>query len=269
MGTDSEHSYRAAALALIALFCAPALGLAGAAKAAAPAPAPAAAPKAPAPLTAVKVTQCRRGPTAAERVVTFRAGMQRISRSTRLSVRFKLQESVGGARYRYVKAPGLGMWRNSRAGVGAFAYRQKVKALADGSSYRVVVNYRWQGARGAVLKTAKRRSRACHQNGPLPNLRVQRIGGKPVAGSPGRTRYAVTVFNAGTAASPAAGVELAVDGTAAGRSTVPALAVGQITRVFIEGPKCSSGVGAQVDPEGLVREASEVDNGRSAACPAP
>lgn len=263
MGLGTEHSHHAA---LIALLGAVALCFTGAAQAADPAPG-AQAPAVAAPLTNVKVVQCRRGPTAADRVVVFRAEMRRIPRSVRLSVRLRLQESVRGARYRFVKAPGLGVWRSSHAGVGAFAYRQKVKALADGSAYRVVVGYRWQNARGEVLKRARRQSGACHQTEPLPNLRVQRIGGKPVAGFPGRTQYAVSVFNAGTAASPATELELTVDGTAAGRSAVPALAVGQIARVLIEGPKCSGNLGAEVDPDALVHEASEIDNGRSAPCP--
>lgn len=263
MGLGTEHSHHAA---LIALLSAVALCFTGTAQAADPGPQ---APTVAAPLTNVKVVQCRRGPTAADRVVIFRAGMRRIPRSARLSVRLRLQESVRGARYRFVEAPGLGVWHSSHAGVRAFAYRQTVKALADGSAYRVVVGYRWKNARGEVLKRARRRSGACHQTEPLPNLRVQRIGGKPVAGSPGRTRYAVSVFNAGTAASPATELELTVDGTAAGRSTVPALAVGQISSVFIEGPKCSGNVSAEVDPDALVREGSEIDNGRSAPCPTP
>jgi len=261
MGLGTEQPHRAA---LIALISAIALCFTGTAQAAAPG---AQDPTAAAPLTSAKVIRCQRGPTAADRAVTFRAGMRRISRSVRLSVRFRLQESVGGARYRFIKAPGLGVWRSSHAGVRAFAYRQKIKALADGSAYRVVVGYRWKNARGEVLKRVRRRSGACHQTEPLPNLRVQRIGGKPVAGFPGRTQYAVSVFNAGTAASPATELELTVDGTAAGRSAVPALAVGQIARVLIEGPACSGNVGAEVDPDALVHEASEIDNGRSAPCP--
>ncbi len=229
---------------------------------AAPAPASAAS------LTTVKVIQCQRGAAASERVATFRAGMRRVPGASRLAVRFRLQESVAGGAYRFVKAPGLGVWRNSRPGVGAFAYRQKVRALAQGSSYRVWVHYRWENAQGAVLKTAKRRSRACHQTDPLPNLRVQRIGGKAVVGAPNRTTYVVTVINAGAASSPAAALALTVDGTTTVRAAVPALVAGQITRVLLEGPKCSSGVSAEVDPDAMVQEASEVDNDRSAACPA-
>jgi hypothetical protein len=129
------------------------------------------------------------------------------------------------------------------------------------------VAYRWQNASGATIKTLQRRSRACRQSGPLPNLRVQRIGGKPVDGSPGMTRYAIYVINSGMAASPASAVVLSVDGTMAGRVVVPALAPGQITRVFLEGPACTGSVSAEVDPDALVRETNEVDNDRLAPCP--
>jgi hypothetical protein len=220
-----------------------------------------------APLTSVKVVQCQRGATPAERVATFRAGMRRVPAATKLAMRFTLQESVGGARYKPIVAPGLGVWRKSRLGVGAFAYRQKVRALADGSAYRVFVDYRWQDATGAVLKRAKRRSHSCRQTGPLPNLKVQRIGGKAVDGAPNKTRYAVTVINNGTAPAPASAVELTVNGIAAGRQVMAPLAVGQISRVFIEGPKCTDDVAAEVDPDALVREADEVDNDRTTACP--
>ena len=39
-----------------------------------------------------------------------------------------------------------------------FAYRQNVLALSPGSSYRVLIAYRWYASDGTVLKRAKRRS---------------------------------------------------------------------------------------------------------------
>ena len=140
-----------------------------------------------------------------------------------MSVRFTLEESVAGGRYRAVTAPGLGVWRKSRAGVRAFAYRQRVKALAEGSAYRVKVQYRWHRRDGSVVKTAQRRSKACRQTDPLPNLRVQRIGGR-AAGAPGKVRYGISVSNRGAAPAPATRVLLWVDGVVAGRVAVPPLA---------------------------------------------
>jgi hypothetical protein len=259
MDATSRNRLRAAHGALL---CAAAIALSALALPAASVAAPGT------PLTTLRVTSCQRGATAAERFAVFRAGMRQAAGSTRLSLRFSLYESVAGGRYHAVKAPGLGVWRRSRPGVGAFAYRQKVRALADGSAYRVAMSYRWQDASGATVKTAQRRSRPCRQSDPLPNLRVQRIGGKPVDGSPGRTRYAVYVINSGVAASGPTTLDLAVDGMVQGHAALPALMPGQIVRVFVPGAACTGGVSAEVDPEALVRETEEFDNLRSAACPA-
>jgi subtilase family serine protease len=81
-------------------------------------------------------------------------------------------------------------------------------------------------------------------------------------------RYAVSVSNRGLAPAPASRVLLWVDGAVAGRVAVPPLALGQVTRVFLNGPRCTTGVGAQADTDLVVRESDETDNVRSAACPA-
>ena len=93
------------------------------------------------------MVECFRGLTADQRQATFRAGMLKQRGTSRMSVRFTLEESVAGGRYKAVSAPGLGVWRKSRAGVRAFAYRQRVKALAEGSAYRVKIQYRWHKRR--------------------------------------------------------------------------------------------------------------------------
>ncbi len=218
-------------------------------------------------LTSAKVVQCRRGRTAAERVATFRAGIVKVPGTARMAVRLTLEESVAGGRYRKVRAPGLGVWRKSRKGVRAFAYRQRVKALAEGSAYRVKVDYRWYRSSGSVFKRSRRRSRACRQTDPLANLRVQRIGGR-AADAAGRVRYGISVINRGAAPAPASRVLLWVDGVVAGRAVVSPLAVGQVSRVFLDGPRCNTGLGAMADTDLVVRESDETDNVRSAACPA-
>lgn len=227
---------------------------------------------APAPATAaskvsVRVTTCSKGRTAAQRTAVFRAGMRTIAGASRLSVRFKLQESIAGAAYRVVNAPGLGVWRRSHAGVGTFAYRQRVKALERGSRYRVSVQFRWQSARGKVLMRASARSKTCRQGKPLPNLAVQRIGAQRIDGAPQRAQYAITLINRGSAAAPASTVKLLADGSTVGRAAVPALAVGQTAKVLLTAPRCSVNITAEADPGLLVRESDETDNSRAAACP--
>ena len=110
-------------------------------------------------LTSAKVVECTRGPTADQRQATFRAGMVKVARHVADVGALHARGERGRRRATGpCTAPGLGVWRTSRTGVRAFAYRQRVKALAEGSAYRVKVQYRWHGRDGSVLKTAQRRS---------------------------------------------------------------------------------------------------------------
>ncbi len=159
------------------------------------------------------------------------------------------------------------MWRRSRAGVARFHYRQGVMGLAPGSAYRTIVEYRWYGARRKLLREARRVSAECAQTGLLPNLRVARIGGKPIGDGSRLVRYAVSVVNRGRASSQPTTVSLQVDGATVDTVEVGALAPGETRRVLANGPRCTTGVEARVDPTDAVRELSEADNTRTVACP--
>jgi len=217
------------------------------------------------PVAFVKVTECARAPGA--RSVEFRGAMRRVARTRRMWMRFSLEERVGSGSFVPIDAPDLGVWRKSRAGVRGFAYRQRVLALAEGSSYRTVVRYRWYDRRGRLIKRARRTSRLCVQPGPLSNLRVARIGARPT-GERTLVRYAVDVVNRGIAPSVGTTVSVAVDGSIVDTVRVAPLAPGGRVRVFVRGPRCETGVEARVDPDDNVRERSERDNVRSIRCPA-
>ena len=247
----------AAALAAAALPAAWAL--------AAPAPAQPAAAAAPAPAQ-VRVTECRRGPAPADRRVEFRGQMSRVPDTARMWMRFTLQERAPGSDFETVRAPGLGVWRKSRRGVAGFAHRQRVVELAQGSRYRTIVSFRWYGADGSRLRSARRRSAECRQ-GPVPNLRVTSIDGKRVNGSPGTVRYVIRVTNAGRAPASGVAVALAVDGATIDTPVVGDLAPGRTRRAVVNGPACRSSVEATADPSGTVRESSEADNILTVACP--
>ena len=233
-----------------ALFAAP---QAGDARAAAPA--------------SVQVTECARGELPTERRAAFRGVMSRVAATERMWMRFTLQERRTGGRFVALRAPGLGVWRRSRPGVGTFSYRQRVLELATGSSYRAVVDFRWYGEDGRVIKRAKRRTGGCKQPGPLPNLDVGRIRAERVDGAPSATRYAVRVRNQGSVPAPASTLAFSVDGAAVDTVSVPVLAPAQVKRVFVTGPRCDAGVRAEVDPGAAVNELDERDNVRSIRCP--
>jgi len=214
----------------------------------------------------VKVTACKRGPSAADRRVEFRGAMSRVPRTARMWMRFTLQERVPEGQFTTVRAPGLGVWRKSRGGVAGFAHRQRVVDLARGSSYRAVVHYRWYSRDGDRLRSARRISSTCRQ-GPLPNLRITSIEGARVSGSPGTVRYVVRVANEGRAPAANVAVSLAVDGGVIDTPVVGTIEPGDVRRAVVNGPRCQSSLEAVADPGGLVRESFESDNVRAAACP--
>lgn len=214
----------------------------------------------------VRLTECARGAAVEAGRAEFRGVMRRVEGTERMWMRFTLEERVGDGEFAQVPAPGLEVWRKSRPGVERFVYRQEVLALAEGSIYRVRVHFRWYDGEGRLIRREARRSRKCRQPGMLANLRVGRIMAVPLRGSPNIARYAVQVANRGR--GPAEGVEvsLAVDGGAVDVAPVGALAPGEVRRVFVNGPACTTSIEGRVDPRDLVRESSEDDNTHNVPC---
>jgi hypothetical protein len=214
----------------------------------------------PAPAS-VKVVSC----SPAQGSAVFYGRMRAVEGAERMSMRFTLLERSDAGRYHPVKAPRLARWRRSRAGVAAFGYRQRVRGLAEDAVYRVRVDFRWHDADGAVVLRAQRRSRACSQAGPLPNLRARIVDSSPTA-TPGVSRYAVRAVNAGGAAAHQVGVELEVDGSAVDTQSVSRLEAGEARVLEFRGPRCQSSVRTAADPAGSVRESSEADNAQTLIC---
>lgn len=225
------------------------------------------AAKRKAPVASVRVIECKTGATPEDRSATFRGTMRRVHGTARMWMRFVLQERTGGKRYQTIKADGLGVWHKGRPGIRRFAFRQRVLALAEGTAYRVVVSYRWYDRHDALIRKTKRRSEACRQGGNLANLRVTRIGARPLAGVPGTVRYSVQVANRGKVAAESFGVSLRVDGDQVDIQTVDRLVPGELKRVSFVGPACASSVQAVADPANTVRESREGDNVLTTGCP--
>lgn len=224
------------------------------------------APAAKGPVVKVRVLECSSGDTSAQRFASFRSAMRRVAGTDRMWMRFQLQERVGQRKFRGVKAPGLGVWKKSRAGVRGLAVTQRVLELARGASYRVVVKFRWYNKAHRLIRAAQKRSRICRQRGLLPNLRVRSVSGTRIA--PGTVRYAVQIVNRGNGPAAGIGVRFTVDGDVVGTRIVASLTPGSTKKVFFSAPSCTTGVRADVDPANTVLESDELDNSRVAACPA-
>jgi hypothetical protein len=194
----------------------------------------------------------------------FVARMRQVEGSERMALRFRLLEKAEGG-FHALKAPGLGRWRKSRPGVGAFAYKQAVRGLEAGSLYRAQVDFRWYDAEGSLIQTDRRRSPACRQFDVLPNLTATPIAGKRTTDS-GVLRYRVLVTNEGIAPATGVPVRLTVDGAVVDTVVLTELLPAERRVIGIQGPACFDSVKAEADPDGVIVESSESDNGHELPC---
>jgi hypothetical protein len=194
----------------------------------------------------------------------FIARMRQVEGSERMALRFRLLEKAGRG-FHSLKAPGLGRWRKSKPGVGAFAYKQAVRGLEAGSLYKAEVDFRWLDAEGEVIQTDRRRSAACRQFDVLPNLTATPIAARPTA-DPGVLRYRVLVTNEGIAQATGVPVRLTVDRAVIDTVVLSALLPAERRVIGIQGPACTGSVKAEADPDGVIVESSESDNARELRC---
>ena len=213
----------------------------------------------------VRVKSCKTGARPDDRSARYEARMRSVSGSVRMALRFKLlvQEQGDEAR-RSVSIDKLNTWHRSHRGVTRYVYSQTVKHLRPGASYRMQVRFRWYDDRGNVIKTAKRLSRECVQDAPLPKLNVESVGLADGL-APGKSVYTVSVANTGRGPAESFSVTLFVDGALADSGTVDRLEPGESTTVHLNGPTCVR-LRAVVDRERAVAETVEDDNALTAAC---
>jgi hypothetical protein len=212
------------------------------------------------PPAAVKLLDCSREAHSA----SFHGKMKSIEASERMWMRFTLLEKRA-AGFEVLNATGLARWHKSKPGVGTFGYRQAVRGLQPGASYRMQVNYRWYSPEGELLARARRTSVACRQFERLPNLTVSTVEAKRTKVE-GVLRYSVLVQNTGVAAARGAAVRLAVDGDVLDTATIGFLRAGQSRLLDFRGPACTASVTAAVDPDGVLVESSEADNVQELSC---
>jgi hypothetical protein len=193
---------------------------------------------------------------------TFVGAMRQVKDSEGMWMRFRLLERIlPGREFQPVEAAGLDEWHRSRPGVERFAFRQRVRALAEAAIYKVEVEFRWYDADGELMRQALERSRRCRQPGALPNLRVQNIVYRKNQGY-----YGVRVANVGRDVATGAEVRLFVDGKESETIPLPALAPEDFELLAMKGPPCVGSVQAIVDPTALVRESAEDDNALTEPC---
>jgi CARDB len=230
---------------------------------------PAAAGAAPHGFAHVRVTECVNALEQAQRVAVFEGEMRAVRGSSRLLMKFTLQARNNGQEpWARVAGPKLGMWVASDPGRKGYVYVKRIDNLIAPADYRAVVRFRWVDARGHVIASARRISRACSQRDLRPDLRVMDVKARP-GSSPELRHYVVGLRNAGdTAAGPFA-VTLQPDGGAQLARALDGLLAHERVWIDFEAPACAPGsaLAVTVDADEQVDEAFETDNTVSVTCP--
>src|SRR3954454_17903785 len=218
------------------------------------------------PTTLLKVRSCQVGSTAKQRSATFYARMHAVKGTDQMAMRFTLIDRAGDGPPAVVDSPALAQWRRSRHGVSRFGYAQEVAGLDAGGVYAVQVQFRWLDARRHVIRSVKRTSDSCRQQGELPNLSISRIAAR-AGESSGTELYSVDVTNTGEGPARFVPVDIFVDGAGLDAATVDLVKPGETVTVRFTGPVCKRAVRAIADKDGTVRETNEDDNVLRSTCP--
>src|SRR3954471_19005286 len=216
--------------------------------------------------TILKVRSCDVGSTAKQRAATFYARMHGVKGTDQMQMRFTLIDRAGDGPPAVIDSPALALWRKSRHGVSRFGYAQSVAGLDSGGVYAVQVQFRWIDSRGRVIRSVKRTSDSCRQEGALSNLSITRVAARPGESS-GTELYSVDVKNTGQGDARFVPVDLFVDGAGADAATVDLVKAGETVTVRFNGPVCKRAVRALADSPDSVRETNEDDNVLRSTCP--
>jgi hypothetical protein len=218
------------------------------------------------PSTVLKVRACEVGSTAKQRSATYYARMHAVKGTDQMAMRFTLIDRAGDGPAQVVDSPALAQWRKSRHGVSRFGYAQSVAGLDAGGVYAVQVQFRWTDARGRVIRSVKRTSDACRQQGELPNLSITRVAARPGESS-GTELYSVDVNNSGQGAARFVAVDIFIDGAGTDSATVDLVKPGETVTVRFTGPVCKRAVRALADKSDTLSETNEDDNVLRSGCP--
>ena len=216
--------------------------------------------------TRLEVRSCEAGDTPQHRAATFYGRMYAVKGTRQMAMRFTLIDRAGDGKPTVVNDPALSRWHKSRRRVSRFGFAQSVKGLKPGGVYAVRVRFRWLGARGKILRTEKRTSGNCRQQGDLPNLSVTSVSAQAGQAS-GTERYSVDVTNSGQGDASRVNVNLFVDGAAADSYQVSEVKAGETFTVHFTAPSCKRTVRVFVDKGDKINETNEDDNVRRLRCP--
>jgi hypothetical protein len=218
------------------------------------------------PTTELKVRDCQVGDSPRQRSATFYARMTAIRNTDQMAMRFTLIDRSGAGPPTVVDSPALAQWRKSHHGVIRFGYAQSVAGLKQGGAYAVQVQFRWMNAHGGVIRSVKRTSGTCRQDGALPNLSITGVNAR-AGQSSGTEIYDVDLTNSGQGPARSVDVDIFIDGAATDGQTVELVKAGETRTVQFAGPVCRKNLKMVADQGNKLNETNEDDNVLRSRCP--
>jgi hypothetical protein len=216
--------------------------------------------------TLLKVRDCQVGDSPKQRSATFYGRMTATKGTSQMAMRFTLIDRAGDGPAEVIDNPALAQWRKSNKGVKRFGYAQSVAGLKQGGAYAVQVQFRWLGAQSQVIRSVKRTSGTCRQEGQLPNLSITGVSAQ--AGETSGTEiYLVDVTNSGPGPARSPTVDIFIDAAAADSQTVDLLKAGETKTVRFTGPLCKQNLKMVADRGDALNETNEDDNDLRSRCP--
>jgi hypothetical protein len=203
------------------------------------------------PPASVKVRSCRSGAYYDNRLISFRARMGRFSDTNApqgLTMRFEvLQKLNEGARFKKLKAEGLGTWFSSSDSATLYQRDLALTNIETAATYRAKVSFRWTGTDGAIQSRRVIVSGACKQRTSLPKLKITNDTAVPIVGS-SELSHTVTVANDGRSEAVDVPVAIYIDSFSPVIKTIDSIGPDQTADVQLTAPACQTSGSAVIDP---------------------
>ncbi|HEY3758381.1 MAG TPA: CARDB domain-containing protein [Solirubrobacteraceae bacterium] len=227
----------------------------------------------PAALASATLEQCLTAVDPTARSATFNGQMSAVPGTRLMAIRILVEEQgAGEAAFRTLSGAttvSSGGWRRSEVGVKIYKYVRQFTDLPAPGTFRAVVEFRWLGEKGRVIKRAVRRTPTCVQPDERPKLVVTQVQVLPVPGAPQLASYQVLVRNEGHSAAGPFAVALSVNGLTQPSLQVTALGAGEKTLLQERAPRCAvaSAIEVVLDPLHQIVEATGGGESDTMTCP--
>jgi hypothetical protein len=203
------------------------------------------------PPASVKLRVCRSGAYYDNRLISFRVRMGRFSDTNapqNLMMRFEvLQKLNENARFKKLKADGLGTWFSSTDSATLYQRDLALTNIETAAVYRAKVSFRWTTSDGSIEWRRLIVSSACKQKTTLPKLKITNDTAVPIVGTTALS-HTVTIANDGKSEATDVPVAIYIDSLSPVLKSIDSIGPNQTADVQLTAAACQVSGSAVIDP---------------------